>query len=170
MYSFKGWQKNKNHAFPSKCCTSNEKKVLLLHILQRKSYILTYLYITCNKKILFIKKYFSLLWIFTDFSILLFWFLNINTAITRQLIRKARTLEAEWWQVWGEAWVWGQRKLSQVLGAFGLLDFTKIRPVITWRPFLNLWTLYFFNFSNFLFRAAANRGYGGPPVLYIYNN
>jgi len=30
-------------------------------------------------------------------------FLNTNTAITRQLIWKARTLEAEWWQVCGEA-------------------------------------------------------------------
>jgi len=29
------------------------------------------LYITCNKKMLFLKKYFSLLWVFTDFSILL---------------------------------------------------------------------------------------------------
>jgi len=29
------------------------------------------LYIVCNKKILFVKKYFSLLWVFTDFSILL---------------------------------------------------------------------------------------------------
>jgi hypothetical protein len=26
-------------------------------------------------------------------------FLNTNTAITRQLMRTARTLEAEWWQV-----------------------------------------------------------------------
>jgi len=25
MYSFRGWQNNKNHAFPSKRCTSNEK-------------------------------------------------------------------------------------------------------------------------------------------------
>jgi len=34
-----------------------------------------YLYITCNNKILFVKKYLSLLWVFTDFSILLvaFW-------------------------------------------------------------------------------------------------
>ena len=31
----------------------------------------TYLYITCNEKILFVKKYFSPLWVFTDFSILL---------------------------------------------------------------------------------------------------
>ena len=32
------------------------------------------LYITCNKKILFVKKYFSLLWVFTDLSILRFAF------------------------------------------------------------------------------------------------
>jgi hypothetical protein len=33
--------------------------------------ICTYLYITCNNKILFVKKYLSLLWVFTDFSIIL---------------------------------------------------------------------------------------------------
>jgi hypothetical protein len=32
--------------------------------------ICTYLYIPCNKKILLVKKYLSLLWVFTDFSIL----------------------------------------------------------------------------------------------------
>jgi len=62
-------------------------------------------------------------------------FLNTNTAITRQLIRTAKTLEAEWWQVCGEAWVRGQREMSQVLGAFGLLDFTMIGPVLAWRAF-----------------------------------
>ena len=30
--------------------------------------IRTYLYITCNKKILFFKKYLNVLWVFTDFS------------------------------------------------------------------------------------------------------
>ena len=75
--------------------------------------------------------------------------LNTNTAITRQLIRTARTLEAEWRQVCVEAWVRGQRKMSQVLGAFGLLDFTILRPVLAWRAFLNLLTVYFFNFPNF---------------------
>ena len=62
-------------------------------------------------------------------------FLNTSTAITRQLVRTARTLEAEWWQVCGEAWVLGQRKISQVLGMFGLLDFTMLRPVLAWRAF-----------------------------------
>jgi hypothetical protein len=31
----------------------------------------TCLYITCNNKILFVKKYLSILWVFTVFSILL---------------------------------------------------------------------------------------------------
>jgi len=67
-----------------------------------------------------------------------FCFLNINTVITWQLIGTARTLEAEWWQVCGEAFVDGQRKVSQVLGMFGLLDFTMLQPVLTWCTFLNL--------------------------------
>jgi hypothetical protein len=33
------------------------------------------------------------------------------------------------------AWVRGQRKMSQVLGAFRLLDFIMLRPVLTWRAF-----------------------------------
>ena len=56
----------------------------------------------------------------------------------RQLIRTARMLEAEWWQVCGEAWVRVQRKMSQVLGAFGLLDFTTLRPFLAWCAVLNL--------------------------------
>jgi len=58
-----------------------------------------------------------------------------NNAITRQLIRTARTLEADWWQVCGERWVRGQREMSQVLGAFGLLDFTMLQPLRAWRAF-----------------------------------
>jgi len=64
-------------------------------------------------------------------------FLNTKTAITQQLIRIARTLEAERSQVCGEAWV-GQKKMSQVLGAFGLLDFTMLRPVLALRAFCKL--------------------------------
>jgi len=73
-------------------------------------------------------------------------FLHSNTAITQQLIGTARTLEAELWQVCRESWVRGQRKMSQVQGAFGLPDFTMLRPVFAWRAFLKLWTVYFFNF------------------------
>jgi len=62
-------------------------------------------------------------------------FLNKNTMIMRQLIQTARTLEAEWWQVCVEAGVQGQREMSQVLGAFELLDFTMLRPILAWRAF-----------------------------------
>ena len=92
-------------------------------------------------------------------------FLNTNIAITWQLIWTARTLEAEWWQVNREAWVWEQRKMSHILGAFGLLDFTMLRPVLAWRAFWNLWKVYFFNFPFFL--AAMNHGYGVPHVYEV---
>jgi hypothetical protein len=39
--------------------------------------------------------------------------------------------------------------MSQVLGAFGLLDFTSLQPVLAWRVFQNLQTIYFFNFQIF---------------------
>jgi hypothetical protein len=93
-------------------------------------------------------------------------FLNKNNAITWQLIRTARTLAAEWWQVCGKAWVRGQREMSQVLGAFGLLDFTMLGPVLAWCAFWNLWTvlltLQFWGEGGA--GGAVNRGYGGPPV------
>jgi hypothetical protein len=39
--------------------------------------------------------------------------------------------------------------MSQVVGAFGLLEFTMLRPVIAWRAFWDLRTVYFFNFQIF---------------------
>ena len=63
--------------------------------------------------------------------------LNTNTAIMLQLIRTARMLEAECWQGFGEAWVWGQMKMSQVLSAFGLQDFTILWPFVVWSAFSN---------------------------------
>jgi len=111
--------------------------------------ISTYLYITCNKKILFVKKY-PIVGIHRILPSSCC-FLNTNTVIKRQLIRTAKKLEAEWWQVCWEAWVRGQRKMSQVLGAFELLDFTKLRLVLSWRAFWNLWTAYFFYFPSFFF-------------------
>jgi hypothetical protein len=75
-------------------------------------------------------------------------FLNKNTAITRQQIGTAMTLDVEWWQVCGEAWVRGQRKTGQVLGAFG-----------TYEPFISL-IFQFFRLS------AVNRGYGVRMYLF----
>jgi hypothetical protein len=57
----------------------------------------------------------------------------------------------------GEAWVRGKRKMSQVLGAFGLLDFTTLRTILAWRAFCNLLTVYFFNFP--FFSGSGKRGY-----------
>jgi len=142
-YSFNRWQNNKNHAFPPKRSTS-KKKTCYCYTFYNENHTC----IPVNKKILFVKKYFSL-WVFTNSSILLFCFLNTNTAIIRQLIWIAGMLEADWWQVCGEAWVRGQRKMSQVLGVFGLLDFTMLRPILDWRAFWNLWTIYFFGISKF---------------------
>ena len=60
-------------------------------------------------------------------------YLNTNTAIMLQLIRTARTLEAEWWQVCREEWKRGQKKMSRVLGVFGLPDFTMLRSLLAQR-------------------------------------
>jgi hypothetical protein len=90
--------------FHQSAAQAMKKRVIVTHF--TKKIIRTYMHVTYNKKILFVKKYFSLLWVFTDFL----FFLNINTAITRQLIRTARKLETEWRQVCGEAWERGQRK------------------------------------------------------------
>jgi len=50
-----------------------KKLVIIAHFTMK--IIRTYLYKTCNKKILFVKQYLSLSWVFTDFSILFvaFW-------------------------------------------------------------------------------------------------
>jgi hypothetical protein len=90
-----------------------KKHVTVTHFTM-KIILRTCLYITCNKKILFVKKYFSLL---LGIHRLLHscCFLNSNTAITWQLTETARTLQAQWWQICGEAWVWGQRNMSQQL-------------------------------------------------------
>jgi len=129
-----------------------KKRVIVTHFTMK--IIRTYLYITYNKKIL-LKNILAYWW----YSRLLHsscYFLNTNNAIRRKIIRTARTLEAEWWQVCGEAWIGGHRKMSQVLEAFGLLDFTILRPILAWRAFWNLWTVYFFNFPFFSGRGKPS--------------
>ena len=46
-----------------------KKLVIVTHF--KMKIIRTYLYIMCNKKILFVKKYLILLWVLTSFSSLL---------------------------------------------------------------------------------------------------
>ena len=55
--------------FHQSAAQAMKKRVIVTH--STTKIIRMYLYINCNKKILFVKKYFSLLWVFTDFSILL---------------------------------------------------------------------------------------------------
>jgi hypothetical protein len=53
------------------------------------------------------------------------------------------------------AWVRGQRKMSQVLGAFGLLDFTMFSYGARFETYKSFISLIF----QFFFRAAVNLGY-----------
>ena len=46
-----------------------KKLVIVTHFTMK--IVSMYLYTTCNKNVLFVKKYLSLLWVFTDFSILI---------------------------------------------------------------------------------------------------
>ena len=128
MYSFKGRQNNKNHAFPSKRCISNKKRVNVTHFTMK--IIVRACLLPVIRKSYFLKNILAYCHRLLRSSCC---FLNTNTAMTRQLIRTVRTLEAERWQVCGEVLVQGQRKMSQVLGAFGLLVFTILRPVLAWR-------------------------------------
>jgi hypothetical protein len=58
--------------FHQSAAQAMKKYVTVTHF--TKKMIRMYLCIICNKKILFVKTYFSLLWVFTNFSILLFAF------------------------------------------------------------------------------------------------
>ena len=94
-------------------------------------------------------------------------FLNTNTVITQQLIWTARMLEAECWQVYGELWVGGQKKMSQILGTFRLPDFTMLWPVLTWCVFWNLWTVYLSNFPNFFQFTVCKPDYSGFTLILL---
>ena len=56
--------------------------------------------------------------------------------------------------------------MGQVLGAFGVLDFTLLPPILAWCAFWNLWTVYFFNFPNY-FSGRVKPRMRGPPVLHF---
>jgi hypothetical protein len=63
-------------------------------------------------------------------------FLNTNSAITGGLMGTARTVGGEWREgLWGSVGTGGQRKVGQVLGEFGLLDFTTLWLILTWHAF-----------------------------------
>jgi hypothetical protein len=75
--------------------------------------------------------------------------MNTNTAISRQLMRTARKLEAEWRSAGKREYVGKGRWVKY----WAHLD----RWISTWRAFWNLWTIYFFNFPK----------YGGPRLTAV---
>jgi hypothetical protein len=71
-------------------------------------------------------------------------------------------------------WVWGQRKMRQVLGTFGLMDLTMLWTVAAQRPFWNLWTIYFFNFPIFFVSCRTRQitetaDMGAQLYIYFYS-
>jgi len=59
-------------SFHQSAAQAMKRRVIVTHFAMK--IIRTYVYITCDKKILFVKKYISLLWVLPDFSIHLFAF------------------------------------------------------------------------------------------------
>jgi hypothetical protein len=84
-----------------------------------------------------LKKYLSPLWVFTDFSIFLVasQHEHCDNAATDWNSENARSRMVACLR--GSVGT-GTKEMSQVLGEFGLLDFTMLRPVLAWRAFLNL--------------------------------
>ena len=76
-------------------------------------------------------------------------FLNTNTAITQQLIRTARTLEAESLQVCGKRDYGDKGRWVKYLARLGRWISPCYSPFSLGAPFLKLWTVYFFNFPIF---------------------
>jgi hypothetical protein len=68
-----------------------------------------------------------------------------------------RTLEAEWGQILQGSVGTGPKEMSQVLGAFGLLDFTMLGLFSLGRYF-ETYELFISLISK-IFRAAVNRRY-----------
>jgi hypothetical protein len=87
------------------------------------------------KKILFVKKYLSLLCGYSPtspFFLLLSEHKHCNNVATNLNSENARSRMVA---SFGGSGVLGQREMSQVLGAFGLLDFTMLLPILAWLAF-----------------------------------
>jgi hypothetical protein len=62
-------------------------------------------------------------------------FLNTNTAITRQLKRTARTLEADWRRVLRGSMSTGAKEEESSTGRVWAAGFHHVRTVLAWRAF-----------------------------------
>jgi len=87
-------------------------------------------------------------------------FLNTNTAIKRQLIRTARKLEAEWWQVYGEAWVKGTKEDESSTGCIWAAGFHHVTVRSRLARVLKIMNPLFLYFSKFFFSGS-----GKPQIL-----
>ena len=138
-----------------------KKRIIVTHFTMQ--IIRTYLYVTGNKNIC------SLKYILTycgysptsPFFLLLSEHKHCHNAATNWNSENARSRMIA--RLWGNVGT-GTRKTIQVMGTFRLLDFTMLRPVLTWRAFWNLWTVYFFNFPN-SFSGRGQPRIRVPPVL-----
>jgi hypothetical protein len=86
---FQGMTKWLKSCFSIKALHKQWKNVLFLIFTMK--IIRTYLYINCNKKISFVKKYLTLLWVFTDFFLLLSEHKHSDNAATNSNRENART-------------------------------------------------------------------------------
>ena len=136
----------------------------MLHTLQWKSYVHT-----CTQPV--IKKFYSLKNILAccgysltfPFFLLLSEHKHCDNVATNSKSENARSRMVA--SLWGSVGT-GTKNMGQVLGAFGLLDFTMLWPFLAWHAFWNLWTVNFFNFPIF-FQATVNHRYGCPPIYKI---
>jgi hypothetical protein len=62
-------------------------------------------------------------------------FLNTNTAVEWQLMRTARTLEAEWRKVLRGSLHMGAQENESNTGHVWAAGFHHVRPILTWRAF-----------------------------------
>ena len=84
-------------------------------------------------------------------------FLNTNTVITQQLIRTARTLEAEWWQVCGEAWIRGTKEVESSTRRVWAARFYHVTARSGLARVLKLMNRLFLRFSWFFSRSSKAR-------------
>jgi len=123
-----------------------KKRVIVIHFTMK--IVGTYLYITCNKKILFVKKILAYFGYSptSPFFLLLSEHKHCDNAATNSNSENARSRMLA--SLRGSVST-GTKGDEWSTGAFGLLDFIMLRPVLAWRAFWNLWTVYLFNSPNF---------------------
>jgi head-tail adaptor len=84
--------------------------------------------------------------------------MNTNTALSRQLMRTARTLEAEWMQVLRGSLITGAKEDESSTGRVWVAGFHHVTARSRLARVFKLVNRLFLQFSNF-FRGSVNRGY-----------